>query len=147
MGDIKLRRIKMNRKYFEINENNAHVAHDMMSMNDYAQGSTTNAYRSAVDRAYDVADKIAEKRPDEAERAYRLAERYARKMAEYYNRESSIGMMCPSILISGAANFPVRKKEKQVAAWSRNHDFYEETQKILSKIENILYGREIIKTA
>lgn len=134
------------RKYFSINESSARSAHDMMSMRDYSEGSTTAEYRSAVDKAYDIADRVAEKKPEEAERAYRLAERYSKKMAEYYNKESGIGMMCPSILISGGSNFPVRKKEKQVAAWERNHQFYEYVQGILTKIENILYGREIIKS-
>ena len=134
------------RKYFPINERDARAAHNMMSMRDYAEGSTTADYRSAVDKAYDIADKAAEKKPEEAERAYRLAERYSKKMAEYYNKESSIGMMCPSVMIIGPANFPVKKKERQVAAWQRNHEFYEYVQGILGKIENILYGREIIKS-
>lgn len=134
------------RKYFPINERDARASHNMMSMRDYAEGSTTAGYRREVDRAYDIADKVAEKKPEEAERAYRLAERYSKKMAEYYNKESSIGMMCPSVLISGAGNFPTRKKERQVAAWQKNHEFYEYVQGILGKIENILYGREIIKS-
>lgn len=134
------------RKYFPINERYARAAHNMMSMRDYAEGSATAGYRSGVDKAYDLADKVAEKKPEEAERAYRLAERYSKKMAEYYNKESSIGMMCPSVMISGASNFPVKKKERQVAAWERNHQYYKETQKIIGKIENILYGKEIIKS-
>lgn len=134
------------RKYFPINEGSARTAHNMISMRDYTEGSTTAGYRSAVDKAYDIADKVAEKKPEEAERAYRQAERYSKKMAEYYNKESSIGMMCPSVMISGAGNFPVKKKERQVAAWERNHEFYQYVQGILAKIENILYGREIIKS-
>ena len=134
------------RKYFSINEGNARTAHNMMSMRDYAEGSTTAGYRSEVDKAYDIADKVAEKKPEEAERAYRLAERYSRKMAEYYNKESSIGMICPSVLISGAGNFPVKKKERQAAAWERNREFYNYVQGIIGKIENILYGKEIIKS-
>lgn len=134
------------RKYFHINESSARTAHNMMSMRDYSEGSTTAGYRSEVDKAYDIADKVAEKKPEEAERVYRLAERYSKKMAEYYNKESSIGMMCPSVMISGAGNFPVKKKERQLAAWERNHEFYQYVQGILAKIENILYGREIIKS-
>lgn len=137
----------MERIYFPINEKAAKAAHNMMSMRDYAEGSTTEGYKSYVDKAYNLADKVAEKRPDEAERAYRLAERYSKKMAEYYNRESSIGMMCPSIMISGAGNFPVKKKERQVVAWARNREFFEYVQKIRGKIENILYGKEIIKSS
>jgi hypothetical protein len=145
---ITRRRIDMNteRKYFHINESSARTAHNMMSMRDYSEGSTTAGYRSEVDKAYDIADKVAEKKPEEAERAYRMAERYSKKMAEYYNKESSIGMMCPSVMISGAGNFPVKKKERQLAAWERNHEFYQYVQGILAKIENILYGREIIKS-
>lgn len=134
------------RKYFHINESSARTAHNMMSMRDYSEGSTTAGYRSEVDKAYDIADKVAEKKPEEAERVYRLAERYSKKMAEYYNKEISIGMMCPSVMISGAGNFPVKKKERQLAAWERNHEFYQYVQGILAKIENILYGREIIKS-
>ena len=134
------------RKYFPINESSARTAHNMMSMRDYSEGNTTAEYRCMVDKAYELADKAAEAKPEEAERAYRLAERYSKKMAEYYNKDSSIGMMCPSVLISGAGNFPVKKKERQVAAFERNHQFYEEVQKILGKIENIIYGREIIKS-
>lgn len=134
------------RKYFHINESSARTAHNMMSMRDYSEGSTTAGYRSEVDKAYDIADKVAEKKAEEAERVYRLAERYSKKMAEYYNKESSIGMMCPSVMISGAGNFPVKKKERQLAAWERNHEFYQYVQGILAKIENILYGREIIKS-
>lgn len=134
------------RKYFQIYENNARVAHNMMSMRDYAEGSTTADYRRAVDKAYDLADKVVEIKPEEVERVYRLAERYAKKMADYYNKESSIGMMCPSVMISGAGNFPVRKKERQIAAYQRNYEFYQSTQGILDKIENIFYGKEIIKS-
>lgn len=134
------------RKYFPINESSARTAHNMISMRDYSEGSTTSAYRSEVYKAYELADKVADKRPAEAERAYRLAERYAKKMAEYYNKDSSIGMMCPSVLISGAGNFPTKKKERQVAAWERNHQFYNDIQSILRKIEGILYGKEIIKS-
>lgn len=134
------------RTYFPINESSARVAHDMMSFSDYADGSTTAEYRRAADRAYDLADRVAATRPEEAERAYILAARYAKKMADYYNREASIGMICPSIMISGGSNFPVRKKEKQAAAWERNHQFYEEVQKILGKIESILNGKGIIKS-
>lgn len=134
------------RTYYPINESSARTAHNMMSMRDYAEGSTTAEYRRTADRAYDLADRVAAERPEEAERAYRLAARYAKKMADYYNREASIGMMCPSVMISGAGNFPVRKKERQVAAWERNHQFYEEAQKILGKIESILNGKGIIKS-
>ncbi len=66
--------MKAERKYFRINENNARIAHDMMSFSDYKEGSTTDA------------------------------------------------------------------------AWERNHELYQYVQGIILKIENILYGREAIRS-
>lgn len=136
----------MERVYYSINESLAKTAHDMMSMRDYEKDSKTKEYRSYVDKAYDLADKIVAERPLQAERLYSMAERYSRRMAEYFNRDSKIGCMCPSILISGGGNFPVKKKEKQVQAWDTNRQFYQEAQKLLSKIESALYGKDVIKS-
>lgn len=134
------------RIYYEINEQSARTAHEMMSMREYKEGSKTREYRNLVDNAYDLAGQVEEKRPLQSERAYKLAERYSRKMAEYFNKDSAIGCRCPSVLISGAGNFPVKKKEKQVQAWENNYQFYQETQKLISKIKSILYGKDIIKS-
>lgn len=134
------------RIYYEINEQSARTAHEMMSMQEYKEGSKTREYRNLVDNAYDLAGQVEEKRPLQSERAYKLAERYSRKMAEYFNKDSAIGCRCPSVLISGAGNFPVKKKEKQVQAWKNNYQFYQETQKLISKIKSILYGKDIIKS-
>ena len=134
------------RIYYEINEQSARTAHEMMSMQEYKEGSKTREYRNLVDNAYDLAGQVEEKRPLQSERAYKLAERYSRKMAEYFNKDSAIGCRCPCVLISGAGNFPVKKKEKQVQAWENNYQFYQETQKLISKIKSILYGKDIIKS-
>lgn len=134
----------MERIYYPINESDAKTAHNMMSFSEYKQGSKTTEYRSHVDQAYDLADKIAEAKPDCAERAYGLADRYARKMAEYFNKDFRIGCMCPSVMISGAGNFPVKKKEKQIQAWEINHKFFKEIQEIIKKMEAILYGSNMI---
>lgn len=45
------------RKYFHINESSARTAHNMMSMRDYSEGSTTAGYRSEVDKAYRMSEK------------------------------------------------------------------------------------------
>lgn len=136
----------MVRKYYEISEQAARTAHNMMSMSDYVEGSKTASYRSLVDSVYEIADKVAEAKPKEADRAYALAERFSRKMAENYNQASRIGCMCPSVLISGAGNFPVKKKEKQNAASDKNMQDYNYIMGIKEKLEKILYGKEIIKS-
>ena len=52
--------------------------------------------------------------------------------------------MCPSVMISGAGNFPVRKKEKQNAASDKNFKEFQEIQKMLEKIKGIINGKDII---
>lgn len=136
----------MERIFYDINEERAKTAHEMMSFRDYKNGSKTEEYQHYVNKAYDLADAVAEERPEAAERVYRLAERYSKKMAENINKESAIGCMCPSVMISGTGNFPTKKKEKQVAAWERNHEEWKEIQNILKKMESIRYGKEIIKS-
>lgn len=133
-------------KYYTINEETARQAHNMMSFSDYKTGSKTAEYKSMVDKAYALAADTAKARPDAADRVYALADRYAKKLADNFNRDSEIGTRCPSVLISGAGNFPTRKKEKQVAAWEACHKEFKEIQGIIEKIKNIRYGKEVIKS-
>ena len=133
------------RQYFSINEGMAKLAHDMMSMSDYRPGSKTAEYKVYADRAYDLAERIEAERPKQAERAWKIATAYARRMADNLNAASRIGTMCPSVMISGAGNFPVKKKEKQNAASDRNFAEFSEIQRYLSKLEGILRGKEVIR--
>lgn len=135
---------QMEKIYYPINEKEAKTAHSMMSFSGYKQGSKTEEYKGYVDQAYALADEIAKAKPDNSERIYNMADRYAKKMAEYFNKDFRIGCMCPSVLICGAGNFPIKKKEKQNQAWERNHQFFDEIQKILDKMTSIQYGSEMI---
>lgn len=74
------------------------------------------------------------------EKIDRLLESYARRLAENFNAGSRIGTMCPSVMIAGPSNFPVRKKEKQNAAADRNMEEYREIQGILDKIRSTGMG-------
>lgn len=136
----------MERVYFSINEAGAKMANDMMSFSEYKAGSKTTGYKAQVDKAYELAEKVIEARPTEEERVLKLCERYSRRLAQNINKDIQIGMMCPSVMISGAGNFPVKKKEKQIAAWDRNHEDYKEVEAILGKIEAIFYGKDVIKS-
>lgn len=136
----------MERQYVTINEESARIAHSLMSMSDYQEGSKTASYRAQVNEAYDLAEKVIEKRGERFEkRAQILADRYARNLGKYYNEDARIGCMCPSVLISGAANFPVRKKERQVAAWDKNQEYYKYCDKILSQLKRLMTCSEVIK--
>lgn len=134
----------MERTYFYINEDGARTAHSMMSFSDYKDGSKTSNYKALVDKAYELGEEVILKKPSEEERVANLCERYSKRLAQNINRDIQIGMMCPSVMVSGAGNFPVKKKEKQVAAWDKNHEDYEQVERILWKIGNILSGKDRI---
>lgn len=136
----------MERVYYTINESAAKMAHNMMSFSDYEEGSKTAGYKAMVDKAYELGEKVIQARPTEEERVKNLCERYSRRLAQNINKDIQIGMMCPSVMISGAGNFPVKKKEKQVAAWDKNHEDYKQVEEILHKIESIYYGKDVIKS-
>ena len=130
-------------KYYEINEEVERQARGMWSFSEYEHGSKTAEYRAEVDRCYAEVERL----PDELkEKGAAMADRYARRLAEWYNKQFRIEMMCPSVMICGGSNFPVRKKEKQNAAQDRHYQLYKEIQQIPDKIAGLLRGANIIKS-
>ena len=135
----------MERKYYPINEEMARAAKEMNSFRPYKEGEATEEYRHYCDKAYDILDNIAQKRPHYLERAEAMTDRYCKKLAEYYNDYYRNESYCPSVMISGAGNFPTRKKEKQNARRSTLRDTWKYLQGYLEKIENLLtYNRPIM---
>ena len=137
---------EMYRVYYEIDEVSAKRSHEMMSFSDFQEGSVKEEYKQMCDRCYDIADKIEEERPDKAEYASILAKRYAARLSDYFNRDAQIGCMCPSVLIAGPSNFPVKKKERQIAAWEKNQDLFRTTEAIKEKLIKLLYAKDAIKS-
>ncbi len=136
----------MEREYVTINEEGAKVAKSLMSFNEYQTGTRTREYMEDVNEVYDLAEEVIARRGEEyRERAWRLAKRYAANLGRYVNTDIRIGCMCPSVMICGAGNFPTKKKEKQVAAWDRNREYYNYCQSIRGKLNNLLYSKEVIR--
>lgn len=127
--------------YHTINEETARRANDMNSFRDYKAGSATAEYRRMVDAATELAERQKQRvDPMYHEKIDRLLEIYCRKLAENMNASYSIEARCPSILISGGGNFPVRKKEKQNAARDRNLEEWNYIQGLLDKIRSVGTG-------
>ena len=127
--------------YHTINEEAARRANDMNSFRDYKAGSATAEYRRMVDAAAELAERQKQRvDPMYHEKIDRLLETYCRKLAENMNASYSIEARCPSILISGGGNFPVRKKEKQNAARDRNLEQWNYIQGLLDKIRGVGTG-------
>ncbi|MGM9421488.1 hypothetical protein [Flavonifractor plautii] len=127
--------------YHTINEEAARRANDMNSFRDYKAGSATAEYRRMVDAATELAERQKQRvDPMYHEKINRLLEIYCRKLAENMNASYSIEARCPSILISGGGNFPVRKKERQNAARDRNLEEWNYIQGLLDKIRSVGTG-------
>lgn len=132
-------------KYYEINEATARAAKHMNSFSDYKEGSATASYKTAVEDVYRLADEVAAAHPERAEKAQILADRYARKLADWVNKNNRIETMCPSIMITGGSNFPVAKKQKQNAARDSHYKALDEVTKIKEQIEHLRYAQQVIK--
>lgn len=127
-------------KYYEINEDKARQARNMWSFTEYVAGSATRDYRHSVDVAFELVADV----PDHSqEKALYYADMYAKKLAENINKGFHIELMFPSVMISGAGNFPVRKKEKQNAALDRNYKEYERIKGYLDKIKQLKNSKPI----
>lgn len=127
--------------YHTINEEAARRANDMNSFRDYKAGSATAEYRRMVDADTELAERQKQRvDPMYHEKIDRLLDLYCRKLAENMNAKYAIDARCPSILVSGGGNFPVRKKEKQNAARDRNLEEWNYIQGLLDKIRGVGTG-------
>lgn len=124
-----------------INEESARQAKEMNSYSNYKPGSATDEYNQLVANAQAIADR-QKKRVDPMyhEKIDGLLAAYIRKTAENMNESFSIESRCPSVMIAGPANFPVRKKEKQNAARDRNYQEWQGIQGLLDKIRGVGTG-------
>ena len=134
------------RKYYAINEQSARIAKEINSFSDYKQGSATSEYKYYCDKVYETLEKIAEVKPDELEHAEHMADYYCRKLAEYFNDTYRNEASCPSIMISGGSNFPVRKKERQNSRRDALMGTWNYLQCYVRKIERVLTCTNAIKS-
>lgn len=136
-----------------INEETARRAKEMISFSDYKAGSATAEYTEQVEALIKIAEDYANRsrfvasEPERIEEAQRYINYYSRKFAEYINKDNEITCRCPSVMIAGPANFPVRKKQKQVAAWDANRKNYISLDDAKYKLHYILIEEHPISGA
>lgn len=132
--------------HFPIDETLARQANDAYSMDEYKSGRATAEYERIVEEFEQEVDRLIETRnatdwplsDAEMTSISSYAERYSAKLAAAINQQHSIQARCPSALIAGFANFPVRKKEKQNAAMAK---FYEENGQLFEPTENYFFRK------
>lgn len=127
-----------------INEEAARLAKEMNSFSDYKPGYATEQFKSQMEALVEEAEKMVsrsrfiEAEPERITEAQSYINYYGRKYAEYINRDNEISCRCPSVMIAGPANFPVRKKQKQIAAWDANRKNYISLDDACYKLRYIL---------
>lgn len=127
--------------YYPINENLARASHNMRSMSTYPDGYATREYRASVDKAAALVEEKKQKvSPCYHEKLDALLDSYARRLAQWTDDHNRNGASCPSVLVCGAGNFPVRKKQKQNAREDTLWHEYEEIEAILTKIKAVGTG-------
>ncbi len=127
--------------YYEINEEAARRAKAANSLSEYMPGSATAEYRAMVDEA----TARVESHKTRVDSMYHgkidyLLDVYARKLAINMNQGFAIDARVPSVMIAGAGNFPVRKKEKQNAARDKNMEEWQHINGLLDKILSVGMG-------
>lgn len=127
--------------YYEINEDLARRHKENISFFDYKPNSATNEYRAQVDHATEILNAVKDKCKTQEQRdhAEYIYDKYCKVLAAAINKDNEIGTRCPSILIAGGSNFPVRKKEKQVAAWDANMKNFDYADELLNKLRGVCY--------
>lgn len=127
--------------YYEINEETARRAHEMVHMSDYVAGYCTASYRIAVDNAAALVEKQKQRvSPFYFEKLDSLLDSYARRLAQWQNDYNRNQASYPSQFICGAGGFDMRKHNKQMAREDSLWKEYDEITSILTKIKTIGTG-------
>lgn len=146
----------MDIKKFYINEEIAKAANNANSFRDYPEKKATGEYLDLVEQFGRAVDELVEENrksnfpanSEQMELVQYYSNKYSEKLAEAMNRYHSIEASCPSMMISGAGNFPTRRKEKQNSArdrfWADNGSLFEPTDSYyFKKIKNLLTSKTI----
>ena len=97
--------------------------------------------RAAVDKAASLVERYkAATSPYYHDKLDALLDRYARRLAQWTNDYNRNGASCPSVLVCGAGNFPVRKKARQNAREDSLWAEYKDIEAILDKIKSVGTG-------
>lgn len=130
-----------------INEESARRNKENYSFSSYKAGSATSEYNQSVS---EVATKIESAKAnvsDEAkERLDKLLTSYSSKLANWTNKHNSNGAGHVSSMISGPANYNMRKHEKFLQREGKLWEEYNEINNIDHQISAIVHGDKIIKS-
>lgn len=123
-----------------IDETAAKRGHEAYSFSDYKTGSATAEYNATVADVRAAADEVRGRIPEEYHGELdRLVNRYAAKLADWTNRKNRVDASCPSWFITGAANYPHKKHEKQMQRLDKLFKEYDSITALENRIKNFAY--------
>ena len=131
----------METKRYAVSESLARVAKELNSHSDYIDGHATDGYTSILHQFDLAVNDLIEHHgmtAEQEESVTYLADRYSQKLAAAIDRQNRISAMCPSVLVSGAGNFPTAKKRKQNAADDR---FWQECGELFDPTGNYYFRK------
>lgn len=125
-------------KYYPIDESAARRAKQANSLSDYAERSATSEYRREVDRAATLAEECKKGKTEaQQDKIDYLLDRYARRLADNMNASNRNRASCPSVMVAGWSNFPVRKKQQQLSRDDTLMREWRDIQGILDQIRAV----------
>lgn len=138
-------------KYY-IDEKLAKASKELNSFDDYKENTATNEYTEYLTRVENYVNDLIKRFPNNVnEEVMELVEyykdKYSEKLAFVINKNNRIEAMCPNIMITGAGNFPIRKKQKQneerESFWQKYADLFTLDNYYVRKIETLLTNNTI----
>lgn len=128
-------------KYYPIDESAARRAKQANSLSDYAEGSATSEYRREVNRAATLAEECKKGKTEaQQDKIDYLLDRYAHRLADNMNASNRNRASCPSVMVAGWSNFPVRKKQQQLSRDDTLMREWRDIQGILDQIRAVGHG-------
>ena len=133
-------------KRYAINEELAKTAKSINSFNKYVPGEATKIYNAYIDEFQSAVNVLIERNqktkypatPEQMEKVAEYADRYSIAISTAIDTQNRIESMCPSVLICGAGNFPVAKKERQNKA---REAFYAKSGELFKPTGNYYYKK------
>lgn len=130
-----------------IDESLARRSHENYSFSNYQEGSATNEYNQMVAEAKEKIEAAKVRVSDEGkQRLDSLLEKYKYNMANWINKHNANGASHVSWMISGRANYNMKKHQKYMEKESKLWDEYDKIKDIDSQIYKVINADKIISS-
>lgn len=120
-----------------IDESLAQRAKENRSFDDYKQGSETAEFNRMIENAKQYLEiRLDECETEQQKEGFKdIFAKYEKSLAHAINEENRIGAMLPSMMITGAGNYPMKKHKRQMAAFESNQENFKKSEYYLERLK------------